>query len=139
MLWEGGGEQFAAVTHGDMACRTLTPEDVGRRIFGVSIAHDLAIGQKSQDRGAEDKPNVEEEQRRIVVLHRGRVGAIVAMNLERPRLLANCRGKIIGHLFNAPENAGGAAGVVLKIPQHFRELDRPYFELFAGLYAAPQM
>ena len=43
VLWEGGGEQFAAVTHGDMACRTLTPDDVGRRIFGVAIAHDLAM------------------------------------------------------------------------------------------------
>ncbi|TMJ42536.1 MAG: hypothetical protein E6G86_09405 [Alphaproteobacteria bacterium] len=43
VLWEGGGEQFAAVTHGDMACRTLTPQDIGRRIFGVAIAHDLAM------------------------------------------------------------------------------------------------
>jgi hypothetical protein len=43
VLWEGAGETFAPVTHADMQCRTLTAGDVGRRIFGVAIAHDLAM------------------------------------------------------------------------------------------------
>jgi hypothetical protein len=41
VLWEG--ETFATVTHADMQCRTLTAQDIGRRIFGVAIAHDLAM------------------------------------------------------------------------------------------------
>jgi hypothetical protein len=43
VLWEGADETFAPVTHADMQCRTLTAADVGRRIFGVAIAHDLAM------------------------------------------------------------------------------------------------
>jgi len=43
VLWEGAGETFAPVTHADMQCRTLTGDDVGRRIFGVAIAHELAM------------------------------------------------------------------------------------------------
>ncbi len=43
VLWEGAGETFAPVTHADMQCRTLTSDDIGRRIFGVAIAHDLAM------------------------------------------------------------------------------------------------
>jgi hypothetical protein len=43
VLWEGADEHFDVVTHGDMQCRTLTGEDVGRRIFGVAIAHELAM------------------------------------------------------------------------------------------------
>jgi len=43
VLWEGADEHFDVVTHGDMQCRALTREDVGRRIFGVAIAHELAM------------------------------------------------------------------------------------------------
>src|SRR5262245_22186837 len=43
VLWEGAGETFVPVTHADMQCRTLTADDIGRRIFGVAIAHDLAM------------------------------------------------------------------------------------------------
>jgi hypothetical protein len=43
VIWEGAEETFASVTHGSMQCRALTPEDIGRRIFGVAIAHDLAM------------------------------------------------------------------------------------------------
>jgi hypothetical protein len=43
VLWEGADETFAPVTHADMQCRTLTSDDVGRRMFGVAIAHDLAM------------------------------------------------------------------------------------------------
>src|SRR5262249_7283335 len=43
VLWEGADEHFDVVTHGDMQCRALTREDVGWRIFGVAIAHELAM------------------------------------------------------------------------------------------------
>jgi hypothetical protein len=43
VLWEGAEEKFDAVTHASMQCRTLTPEDIGRRNFGVAIAHELAM------------------------------------------------------------------------------------------------
>src|SRR6476620_6035962 len=43
VLWEDAEEKFDAVTHASMQCRTLTSEDIGRRIFGVAIAHDLAM------------------------------------------------------------------------------------------------
>src|SRR5262245_7373113 len=43
VIWEGAGEKFDAVTHASMQCRTLAPEDIGRRIFGVAIAHELAM------------------------------------------------------------------------------------------------
>jgi hypothetical protein len=43
VLWEGADEHFETVSHASMQCRTLTPGDVGRRIFGVAIAHDLAM------------------------------------------------------------------------------------------------
>ena len=43
VLWEGDDEHFESLTHGDMQCRTLTREDTGRKIFGVAIAHDLAM------------------------------------------------------------------------------------------------
>src|SRR6516162_6498391 len=34
---------FDTIAHADMQCRTLTPDDVGRDIFGVAIAHALAM------------------------------------------------------------------------------------------------
>jgi hypothetical protein len=44
VLWEGAGENFEAVHHPAMGCRTLAPDDVGRNIFGVAIAdHHLAM------------------------------------------------------------------------------------------------
>jgi hypothetical protein len=43
VLWEGADERFAAVTHASMQCRTVTPEDAGRRVFGVAIAEPLAM------------------------------------------------------------------------------------------------
>jgi hypothetical protein len=43
VLWEGADGNFEPVTHADMQCRTLTPADVGRDIFGVAIAHELAM------------------------------------------------------------------------------------------------
>jgi hypothetical protein len=37
VLWEGPAEHFTAIQHAAMSCRALTADDVGRRIFGVSI------------------------------------------------------------------------------------------------------
>ncbi len=43
VLWEGADAHFEAISHPSMQCRTLAPEDIGRRIFGVAIAHELAM------------------------------------------------------------------------------------------------
>jgi hypothetical protein len=43
VLWEGADGNFEPVTHADKQCRTLTAADVGRDIFGVAIAHELAM------------------------------------------------------------------------------------------------
>src|SRR5262245_14197352 len=43
VLWERADGTFDTITHADMQCRTLTPDDVGRDIFGVAIAHALAM------------------------------------------------------------------------------------------------
>jgi hypothetical protein len=38
VLWETGGERFDELTSADMQCRDITADDIGRRIFGISIA-----------------------------------------------------------------------------------------------------
>jgi hypothetical protein len=43
VLWERADGTFDTITHADMQCRTLTAADVGRDIFGVAIAHELAM------------------------------------------------------------------------------------------------
>jgi hypothetical protein len=45
VLWPGAGDQFETISHRLRQCRTLTPADVGRQIFGIAIAQDppLAI------------------------------------------------------------------------------------------------
>src|SRR5262245_24261792 len=43
VLWEGADQNFEAISHPAMQCRTIAPDDIGRRIFGVAIAHDLAM------------------------------------------------------------------------------------------------
>jgi hypothetical protein len=43
VLWERADGTFDTIAHADMQCRTLTPADVGRDIFGVAIAHELAM------------------------------------------------------------------------------------------------
>ncbi|HEY6994984.1 MAG TPA: hypothetical protein VH397_14830 [Xanthobacteraceae bacterium] len=43
VLWEGAEEHFETISHASMQCRTLAPADIGRRIFGVAIARDLAM------------------------------------------------------------------------------------------------
>lgn len=43
VLWEGEAESFANARHADTACRRIETADVGRRIYGVSIAAPLAL------------------------------------------------------------------------------------------------
>ena len=43
VLWEGANEQFATLSHADMACRTLGPDDVGRRIYALAIRLDRPL------------------------------------------------------------------------------------------------
>jgi hypothetical protein len=43
VLWERADGTFDTIAHAGMQCRALTPADVGRDIFGVAIAHDLAM------------------------------------------------------------------------------------------------
>jgi hypothetical protein len=40
VLWEGADGHFDPIHHRSTACQTLTPEDAGRRIFGVAIRQD---------------------------------------------------------------------------------------------------
>jgi len=43
VLWEAGGERFDELTSADTQCREITADDIGRRIFGVSIAPDVRL------------------------------------------------------------------------------------------------
>ena len=43
VLWEAADERFTVWHHAQRACRPIEPSDVGRRIFGVSIATPLAM------------------------------------------------------------------------------------------------
>ena len=43
VLWEGTGEQYAPLTNTDWGCRALQAEDIGRRVFGVSIGPDASL------------------------------------------------------------------------------------------------
>ena len=46
VLWEEAGETFTPIRHDAMACRTLTAEDAGRRIFGVAIRNDPPLAMR---------------------------------------------------------------------------------------------
>ena len=46
VLWEDSGGEFATLRHPTMACRTLTPGDIGRRIFGVAIRNDPPLAMR---------------------------------------------------------------------------------------------
>ena len=43
VLWEGAGGSFTARPQTELACRTLAPDDAGKRIFGVAIAPDAPL------------------------------------------------------------------------------------------------
>jgi hypothetical protein len=43
MLWEAANEHFEAISHPTLACRTLTGDDVNRKVFGVAISSDLVM------------------------------------------------------------------------------------------------
>jgi hypothetical protein len=46
VLWPTGDGQFEAITHDAMQCRTLTPEDGGRQIFGIAIKPEPALAMR---------------------------------------------------------------------------------------------
>jgi hypothetical protein len=43
VLWEGANEQFERLDNTDFGCRVLQADDIGRRIFGISIGPDAAL------------------------------------------------------------------------------------------------
>ena len=43
LLWEGAGETFELLNHGETACRPIAATDVGRRIVGVAIKLDRPL------------------------------------------------------------------------------------------------
>ena len=46
VLWEGADGHFDPIHHRSTACQTLTPEDAGRRIFGVAIRQDPPLAMR---------------------------------------------------------------------------------------------
>jgi hypothetical protein len=44
VLWETGGERFDDQSSAGRQCRDITPADVGRRIYAISIAPDVRLG-----------------------------------------------------------------------------------------------
>jgi hypothetical protein len=51
VLWEGPGEQFERIVHGDMQCRPLVAQDAGARIFGLAISKDVPLGMRLEPSG----------------------------------------------------------------------------------------
>ena len=43
VLWEGSDERFEPLRTTDPQCREITPQDAGRRIFGISIKRDVRL------------------------------------------------------------------------------------------------
>jgi hypothetical protein len=82
VLWEGASERFVVWRHAEFACRPIEAGDVGRRIFGVSIAAPLAISLE---------PAISVQLRRLVApgLALFAVGGLLALLVRwRPRQLA---------------------------------------------------
>lgn len=46
VMWEEAGGRFASLRNADWSCRTLTADDAGRRIFGLSIAPDAGLAMR---------------------------------------------------------------------------------------------
>src|SRR4029077_8943776 len=51
VLWERAGERVDLVAHPSMQCRVLSSEDVGRRIFGVSIKEEPPLAMRLDPTG----------------------------------------------------------------------------------------
>jgi hypothetical protein len=51
VLWERAGERFDLVAHPSMQCRVLSSEDIGRRIFGVSIKEEPPLAMRLDPTG----------------------------------------------------------------------------------------
>jgi hypothetical protein len=46
VLWEQSPGRFEAISHSDMACRTLTAADADKSIFGIAIANDPPLAMR---------------------------------------------------------------------------------------------
>jgi hypothetical protein len=46
VMWEGSNENFTPLPQPDLACRTLTPGDIGKRIFGLAISPNSPLAMK---------------------------------------------------------------------------------------------
>ena len=84
VLWETGGERFEELTSADTQCREITADDIGRRIFGISIGSGTRLAMTL-------------EPTRTVLLHRalewgltlgGVIGIVVLLVRIEPRRLA---------------------------------------------------
>jgi hypothetical protein len=84
VLWETGGERFDELTGTDTQCRDITADDIGRRIFGISIRSDMRLAMSL------DPP-------RTILLHRalergltlgGVIGIVILLVRVAPRRLA---------------------------------------------------
>jgi hypothetical protein len=84
VLWETGGERFDELTTTDTQCRDITADDIGRRIFGISIASGVRLAMSL-------------DPTRTVLLHRalewgltlgGLIGIVILLVRIEPRRLA---------------------------------------------------
>ena len=84
VLWETGGERFDDLTSADTRCRDITADDVGRRIFGVSVKIGVRLAMTL-------------EPTRTILLHRalewgltlgGVIGIVILLVRIEPRRLA---------------------------------------------------
>ncbi len=84
VLWETGGERFDELTTTDTRCRDITADDIGRRIFGISIRSDVRLAMTL-------------EPTRMNLLHRalewgltlgGLIGIVMLLVCIEPRRLA---------------------------------------------------
>jgi hypothetical protein len=84
VLWETGGDRFDELTSADTRCREITADDIGRRIFGISIKSDGRLAMSL-------------EATRTILLHRalewgltlgGVIGILLLLVRIEPRRLA---------------------------------------------------
>ena len=85
VLWEGAGEQFEKIPHATMQCRTLTPDDIGRRIFGVAIKQEPPLAMRLQP-GAQIKLRQLAAPALAAIGAAAVIGLLVAGSLETWRL-----------------------------------------------------
>jgi hypothetical protein len=84
VLWETAGERFDELTSPDTQCREITADDIGRRIFGISVRSDVRLAMTL-------------DPTRTILLHRalewgltlgGVIGIVILLVRIEPRRLA---------------------------------------------------